>query len=643
MSEQYVSKGDRAALAWLLRRYARPFAKEILLIVVITLCSNALTLLNPAIMAAALAALTGVQTAAAGVSGSFNLNSLGARVIETLLSPFSAQPTALLLVIAAAYLVQSLGVSVLEYTASLLTLKVRTAVSRLVQLDVIRHLLSLSLNFFHRQKSGELLSRITQDAVSTGQGIGPLVRSLLHHTIQLVGYGAYLLGTNVWLTLDATAIIAFHFLLTQVLKRPMRRLSRGLYDAQADCSTELQESFLMVRVAKTFGAEQFQEEKLERALDRVVTSQLRHGRVGELEAPVRRALDALAGLAIFLVAATQLRSGSLTISGLLLYVYVGRLMMTPANHMATNYLWLQTLLASFGRISELLTERPDVTDGDIDKNEFTQSIVLSGVSFSYGQGPAVEDVSLEIPKGRMVALVGPSGGGKSTLADLILRLYDPTDGRILIDEIDIRSLKVHGYRRLFGVVPQESLLFHDTIAENIRYGRHQMSHLDIERAAHMANADQFITMLPHGYETMVGDRGVRLSGGERQRIAIARAVVDRPQILVLDEATSALDSASERQVQLAIDQVTKEATAIIIAHRLSTILRADHIVVMDGGRILDQGRHEALLARCTLYQDHCRLQFQLGEAALSQPSREEGEELPRLTEALPAIDGGIAL
>jgi subfamily B ATP-binding cassette protein MsbA len=250
-----------------------------------------------------------------------------------------------------------------------------------------------------------------------------------------------------------------------------------------------------------------------------------------------------------------------------------------------------------------------VKDGPESITRFHDGIVLHDVSFDYGGDRVLDRVSFEIKKGEIVALIGPSGVGKSTLADLILRLYDPVAGSITIDGRDLRSLRQGSYRRLFGVVSQEALLFNDTIRENIAYGREAISDDEIVRAARIANAHDFITECPNGYDTIVGDRGIRLSGGQRQRVAIARAIVGDPPILILDEATSSLDTESERLVQQAIDRVIEGATSIVIAHRLSTVLHADKIVVMNRGRVEAIGRHADLLATSETYNQLYQLQF----------------------------------
>jgi subfamily B ATP-binding cassette protein MsbA len=253
----------------------------------------------------------------------------------------------------------------------------------------------------------------------------------------------------------------------------------------------------------------------------------------------------------------------------------------------------------------------EIQDGPIDQTEFAKQIKFQNVNFSYGDEPVLENINLDIERGSMVALVGPSGAGKSTLTDLVMRFYDPTSGSIELDGVNLKELNVEAFRRLYGVVNQENLLFNATIGKNISYGRDGVSQEQIEIAAEIANAAKFIEDIPEGYETIVGDRGIRLSGGQRQRVAIARAIVHQPKILILDEATSSLDTESERLVQAAIDRVIQDTTAIVVAHRLSTVIHADKIVVLEEGRIQDQGKHKELLERSKLYRRLCELQFQM--------------------------------
>ena len=260
------------------------------------------------------------------------------------------------------------------------------------------------------------------------------------------------------------------------------------------------------------------------------------------------------------------------------------------------------------RVVELLEAQPALRDGDIEKTEFMDRIELKNVSFDYGNGPVFENINLTIRRGDFVALVGPSGSGKSTILDLILRLDDPSSGQVLMDGEDVRCYTQNSYRRMFGVVSQETILFNDTIFNNISYGSNDATEGQVEQAAIAADAQSFIELLPKMSQTLIGDRGVRLSGGERQRLAIARSLISSPQILLFDEATSSLDNNSERQVQQAIDELVGTRTAVVVAHRLSTIISADRIYVLDRGRIVEEGTHQELMNRGGLYANLLRFQ-----------------------------------
>jgi ATP-binding cassette, subfamily B, bacterial MsbA len=593
-------------LRLLLGRYARPHSGVIVLMVALTLLANLLTVLQPAILAALLSNLSGsVQEPVPPGTPWLDLNHLGVRVSAW----FSGGTLDILTWFGILFVSVAILVSAVNYAAESAAAWLRVQVGRSIQLDLVQHLLTQDMAFFSRQKSGELISRVTFDASATALGVGPLVRSVMHHSVQVAVYSAYLLSTSVWLTVGAVALIGAQFGLTQVLKKPIRRLVRADTDASAGMLSALQEALTSIRVAKSFGAEAYEADKLRTSADSVVRSLWRKSRIEKLEAPMRSVLDAFAVCGIFLLAIGQMRSGLLTFDGLILFTFVGRFLIAPIGHLATTALSFESVRAASSRIDELMKERPAVVDGALSKTTFERSLSIRNCSFSYGAQPAIDQVTLDIRKGEFVALVGPSGAGKSTLTDLILRLYDPDAGEILIDGVDLRELRQRDYRQMFGVVSQESLLFHDTVGSNIRYGRGHVSDAMIEQAARVANAHGFITALPNGYDTVVGDRGLRLSGGERQRISIARAVVDNPEILILDEATSALDSESEHLVQQAINQVVERTTAVVVAHRLSTVMHADRIVLLNSGRVESAGRHDELLKTSQTYRQLCQLQF----------------------------------
>jgi subfamily B ATP-binding cassette protein MsbA len=435
------------------------------------------------------------------------------------------------------------------------------------------------------------------------------VGTLLTAPLLIAFYGYLLVGTSPKLVVAALGAVLVHSGLTRLVRGPIRRLATDQFSAFAERIARFQEAILSIRVVKSLAAESFEVARVARAIREVLRINVKYGVWKHVEEPARVAVNYFVEGAILLLAAYELLAGRLTAPTFFLFLYVGRAVMIQIGLLNGAYTQMQATLAASTRLGELFAEVPQVKDGPGTISSFENRIGLKDVSFSYGGELVLERVSVEIRKGEVVALVGPSGVGKSTLADLILRFYDPTEGAITIDGRDLRTLRQDSYRRLFGVVSQEALLFNATIRENIAYGRDGISETEIVRAANIANAHDFITEFPEGYDTPVGDRGIRLSGGQRQRIAIARAIVGRPPILILDEATSSLDSESERLVQQAIDRVMEGATSIVIAHRLSTVLHADKIVVMGRGGIEAVGRHADLLATNGTYGRLYRLQF----------------------------------
>jgi len=337
-------------------------------------------------------------------------------------------------------------------------------------------------------------------------------------------------------------------------------------------------------------------------------------RLDMLAAPLSEFLGTIIGVAVLYYGATQILTPNSSLSTGTFMVFLAALfsMMHPLTRTVKVYADIKKGSALMERIFEVMDYPPTISEDEdpVEIYSLTQGIKFEKVSFSYDRGNEVlRNINLEIPVGETVALVGPSGGGKSTIADLIPRFYDPDEGAILIDGIDIRKLSLRSLRGLMGIVTQETILFNTTIEANIAYGKPEASSSEIRQAASLSNASDFIELLPDKFQAVVGERGTKLSGGQRQRIAIARAMLRNPQMLIFDEATSSLDNESERAVQGAIVNLLESRTTLVIAHRLSTIVRADKIAVIADGRILDAGTHDELMGRCDLYQRLYELEF----------------------------------
>ena len=592
---------DLRRFARLLRAYTAPYWWAVGLLLLASYLAAALAALFPVLMAPILDLALGapVGGAEATAPAGLSLRNLGATVFRWLGVQAVDDRFRAILILCAVYVATGFLKVWLDFGNYLLALWIRVRAAAALQSDLYRHLLALPMDFFTRQRTGELVSRLGTDSNSAASGLETIAGTVLTAPVLIAFYGYLLVRTSPKLVLAAAAAAVLHDGLTHIARGPIRRLATDQFSAFADLAARFQESILSVRVIKSFGAEAFELARLRRALGAVVRVNVKYGAYKHVEEPARSVVNYVAEATLLALAARELLQGHLAAPAFFLFLYVGRAVMVQIGLLGGAYTSMQTTLAATARIDELLAIEPSVKDGPDTLAEFRDRIVLRDVAFDYGGERVLAGVSFEIQKGEVVALVGPSGAGKSTLADLILRLYDPLGGAITIDGRDLRTLRQAPYRRLFGVVSQEALLFHATIRENIAYGRDGLSDTEIIRAAQIAN---------------VGDRGVRLSGGQRQRIAIARAIVGRPQILILDEATSSLDSESERLVQQAIDRVIEGTTSIVIAHRLSTVLHADRIVVVNRGTVEAVGRHADLLATNETYGRLYRLQFAEVEA-----------------------------
>ncbi len=611
--------GDLRRFLRLLGRYLAPYWPAVALLVALSYVGMALAALLPVLMAPLLdLALQSPATASAGggpiTLGGLSLNNLGAAFFQWMGVNAVEDRFRAIVFLCLGYVAVGVLKGWTDFANYLLALWIRVRAGAAMQMDLFRHLLGLSMRFFTGQRAGELCSRLNTDTGAAAAGLETIVGTVLSAPVLIALYGYLLVRTSPRLVVAAVGAALLHYGVTRFLRGPIRRLATDQFSAFADLAARFQEAITSVRVVKSFGAERFELARVGRALQEVLRVNVKFGVYKHVEEPGRAVVNYVFEASILLLAAWELLAGRMSAPAFFLFLYVGRAVMVQVGSLGAAYTQMQTTLAASTRLGELFALLPEVKDGPGPIDEFTDRIVVEDVSFDYGGERVLDHVHFEIKKGEIVALVGPSGVGKSTLADLLLRLYDPVAGRITIDGRDIRTLSQEAYRRLFGVVSQEALLMNATIRENIAYGREGLSEADIARAARIANAHDFIVEFPDGYETTVGDRGARLSGGQRQRIAIARAVVGRPAILILDEATSSLDSESERLVQQAIERATRDTTSVAIAHRLSTVLDADKIVVLARGGVEAIGRHADLLASSETYHRLYRLQFNEAEA-----------------------------
>jgi len=474
------------------------------------------------------------------------------------------------------------------------------------------HILSLDLDYFARSRTGELLSRMTADVDRLKGAISEAMVNVAKQAILLAVFMSIALMASWKLTLVTLAVLPPSALAIGALGKRLRRKSHRAQEKMADFASVLQETSIGIRVVKAFSMEAFEQRRFDRILRSHARFETTLQRLKALAGPLTEIIGMGASALIFWYGGNEvLGKGSMTQGQFFVFLGAALSMIDPVKDLSKSITRIQAGMASSDRIFAILDEKPAVVESadPVDISGFSDSIVFEGVSFAYDREQVLHGIDLTVRAGEVVALVGPSGAGKSTLADLLPRFIDPTRGRIVMDGVDIRDMRLASLRALIGVVTQETVLFNDTIRNNIAYGHADLPLERVREAAAAASILDFIEELPEGFETIIGERGVTLSGGQRQRLAIARAILKNPAIMVLDEATSSLDTESERQVQRAIETLVSGRTALMIAHRLSTIRRADRIVFLEAGRIVETGTHEELLAAGGRYRKLYDLQF----------------------------------
>ena len=483
-----------------------------------------------------------------------------------------------------------------------------------VRQQVYAHLHTLDLDYFATTRTGDLAYRMTEDLDRLGEVVHKFFHQSIPSVLTIVSVLAYMLYLNLALTVATLLVAPLMGLLIGWFGDRLLASARLSQDRVSDLAALLTEVFSGIRTIRAFAAEAYEVERFRHIAEQNREARFRTEHVKAVQYPVVGFLYALSVLIVFWLGGWQIARGQLTGSEFLGFLAGIALLIDPIVLITSNYSELKQGQASVDRIFELLDVRAQVAERPAAKvlPPVRGRVEFENVSFGYDPDRTVLDqLNLAVAPGEAIALVGPSGAGKTTLVNLIPRFYDPQQGRILLDGIDIASVTLASLRRQIGIVPQETILFSGTIAQNIAYGRTQFDLQAIQQAARVANAHDFIAALPDGYSTLVGERAVNLSGGQRQRLAIARAVLLDPKILILDEATSALDNESEALVREALDRLMERCTVFVIAHRLSTVREADRILVLEQGQVVESGKHEQLLAQKGRYADFHSRQFVL--------------------------------
>ncbi len=479
--------------------------------------------------------------------------------------------------------------------------------------DLYAKLQSLSLSFYSKNKTGEIISRVTNDVNKLQKAIVDSTVSIIYKSLTLIGGIGYLFYLNARLTIFLVIMLPAMTYILKKFNKKIRRVSRDVQMKIANISDVLQETLSAIRVVKSFGREEYEYERFSKQNDENFRAKKKNAQYGAILTPSIEFMASIAFTAILWYGGYQVLQGNMKPSELIAFFTMLLTISSPLKSLTKISATYQKALASAERIFEIIDLDKHIArnaETDIKLDKINGDIKYENVSFSYNEDEKVlKNIELKANQGEIVALVGPSGAGKTTLVDLIPRFYDPDEGKITLDGHELKEIDVDNLRSFIGIVPQETILFSGTLADNIAYGNLNAELKEIKKAAKAANAHGFIEEFQDGYETSVGERGVGLSGGQKQRIAIARAILKNPKILILDEATSALDAESESLVQDALEKLMKNRTTFVIAHRLSTIKNADKIVVLKNGEIQDIGDHNSLINRDGLYSDLYRGQF----------------------------------
>jgi ATP-binding cassette, subfamily B, bacterial MsbA len=472
--------------------------------------------------------------------------------------------------------------------------------------SVFESVTNLHLHFFNSERKGDIIAKITSDVQVVQFSVTNTLQVIIREPLLIIGYLYLLFTISPQLTLFTLLLLPVSGLAIGRIVKSLREQATASQNSFGVMVSYVDEAISGMRIVKAFNALPYIHQKFNSENNKYSSINKSIAKRQQMASPVSEFLGVLtlSGILIYGGSLVFENQSGITAAGFITYIAAFSQLLRPAKAISDSFSNINQGLAAGERVLDLIDTKTTVNDipNPVEITEFKESITFSNVGFAYGNKEILKDINLTINKGKTIALVGPSGGGKSTLLDLIPRFSDPKSGSISIDGVDIKTISQHSLRSLMGIVNQESILFNDTIYNNIVFGRSGFTPQDVENASKIANAHEFILKTENAYETNIGDRGIKLSGGQKQRICIARAVLANPAIMLLDEATSALDTESEKLVQESLDHLMENRTTLVIAHRLSTIQKADLIVVLEAGKIIESGTHEELLQKAGLYQ-----------------------------------------
>lgn len=599
---------------WRILEYGKPYGSFWTRYLLLSILSLLFGVMNYALLGPLLTVLFENENIAVGVAApefSFSVDyfiDLFRHLLSTIV--MSKGMTAALLFVCLAIVVTCFFSDLCRYLSQRIIVSVKTRLMKNVRADLFRKISTLDVGALTDRKKGDILSSVLNDVNEVQNSVAGSFHIVFREPVLVAGFLGMLFYMSPKLTAVSLVALPLCAIFVTRLTRKLRAGSSESQSLMGTITSHFEEAVSGLRIIKAFGAVKYVNDNFEKSNDahRKISRSVSNRQ--EMASPTSEFLGiSIAAVVLFYGGWLNMR-GQLGMNWqeFIVYIMFYWKVLEPAKAIANSYAGIQKGIASGERIFAVLDIPSRVTDGNRKLSEVKESIRFENVSFAYEDIPVLKNVSFEIPKGKMVALVGPSGAGKSTAADLLPRFWDVRGGRITIDGIDIREFLLEDLTSLMGIVTQDTILFNDTVFNNIAFGMKGVSRDDVISAARTANAEEFILQLPEGYDTNIGDGGTRLSGGQRQRIAIARAVLKNPPVLILDEATSALDTENERIVQNALVNLMANRTSLVIAHRLSTIREADKILVLQEGTIVESGKHDELLAKDGVYSHLCRIQ-----------------------------------